>query len=243
MPMGNGSKFRYPKIVQPGSGHRYWWLLGLVLVSLSAWWSLSYEQWCPEPDMTAADEEVALLGRQVAEFEGERTELRLEVARLARANQIDQEAALGLREEIRTLQDERLKLEQDVVFLRRVVSHGAGKEVLRIKDFKLVGGAEEEKTRYRFVVSLAQERSSAVDGKILISLEGVQDGKTKILSLKTLSSGKIEFVKMRFKRFQSIDGLMQFPKNFTPTRVLVDIQPNDEEIPPLTKAFDWVIKG
>ncbi len=243
--MANGRKIRYPKIIQPGSRRRYWWIVGplVLLLPLAVWLGSNYERLCPEPDMSGVREEIAILKQQLAALESERAELRQEVARLARASQIDQEAASGLRDEMKKLQDERLELEQEVVFLRRVVSDGSGKGALRIKDFKLSANAEEAMFRYSFVVSQAQERSGTMAGKILISLEGLQEGKSKTLSLKTLSSGKLEFVKMRFKRFQNVAGLIQLPKNFMPTRVLVDIQPEDKEIPPLTKTFDWAIKG
>jgi hypothetical protein len=181
--------------------------------------------------------------QQIAELQEERSQLRQKVAELERRNQIDEEAVNRAREELKSFQTERLKLEEEVAFLRGIMTSGAGKQGLRIHDLRLDRLNSEGLFRFRFTVSNVQKNSGVTRGRIWVTLEGNQDGKVSSLPLEAVTAEKVESLKMRFRYFQEVDGQIQLPRGFQPIAVSVEVRPVDSGQKSVEQRFDWRISG
>jgi cell division protein FtsL len=181
--------------------------------------------------------------QQIAELQEERSQLRQKVAELERRNQIDEEAVNRAREELKSFQTERLKLEEEVAFLRGIMTSGAGKQGLRIHDLRLDRLNSEGLFRFRFTVSNVQKNSGVTRGRIWVTLEGNQDGKVSSLPLEAVTAEKVESLKMRFRYFQEVDGQIQLPQGFQPIAVSVEVRPVNSGQKPVEQRFDWRISG
>lgn len=233
-----------PKIVPPGSGWSPWWLLLIpVLVAATAWGAHEYGRLQAGFDGAAAREQILSLKDKVQQLETERAELYQQMAALERSSQIDQEAARTVRDEIKLMQDERLEMEEELVFLRGIVSNqSAGKGSLRIQDLKLETAAEKE-VRYSFTVSHVLESLKLATGNIRISVDGVQANKAKSLTLKELTENGANSLKMRFKHFQMVSGNLRLPDGFVASSITVDIEPEGKKLSPLSQTFKWSLGG
>ena len=69
--------------------------------------------------------------------------------------------------------------------------------------------------------------------------EGVKNGVQVQLSLKEVSGGALDKLKLRFKYFQNNEGEIVFPEGFLPSRVLVEVVPSGKGATRLKKTFDW----
>ena len=233
-----------PKIVPPGAGWSPWWLLLIpVVVATAAWAAYEYGRLQAGFDEIVARERILSLESQVQELGTERAELYQQTAALERSSQIDREAARTVRDENKLMQDEQLEMEEELVFLRGIVSNqSAGKGSLRIQELKLEPVGDKE-IQYTFTVSHVLENLKLATGNIRISVDGVRDNKAKSLSLKELTESGVDSLKMRFKHFQVVSGTLRLPEGFVASSITIDIKPEGKKLSPLNQTFKWSLGG
>ncbi|MES9913165.1 MAG: DUF6776 family protein [Candidatus Sedimenticola sp. 4PFRAG1] len=234
-----------PRIVQTNSyrSHVIGLIVVLALIAGVAWYSFDYGR------NNAGGYELALLEENshqreyIKELEAERTGLRERAAAFERSSQIDREAIKLVRGELKAFQDERMKLEQELAFLRGIVSSGVKKEGLFIQGFSLEPAGNGRKFRYRFTISQALKSAGTAQGWIHLGLDGMESGEVKQLSFKEITDGNVEKLKMRFNHFQDVDGEITLPNGFEPRNVIVEIKPTTKKLSPVKKQFVWLVAG
>jgi len=73
-------------------------------------------------------------------------------------------------------------------------------------------------------------------------VDGVNGEEPAWLPLREITEGNTEKVKMRFKHFQEVEGVIQLPEGFTPLKVIIEIKPSNKKLPELKRRFDWVVE-
>ncbi|MCU7808535.1 MAG: hypothetical protein KZQ73_11810, partial [Candidatus Thiodiazotropha sp. (ex Semelilucina semeliformis)] len=91
--------------------------------------------------------------RKITALEKERDQLRRELTMVKQAAEIDRESILTIRDQIKIFQDERLKMEEELAFLRGIVSTTSKKTALKVQNFRLEPGLETRQFHYKFSVS------------------------------------------------------------------------------------------
>lgn len=241
------TKIIQPKIVQPGSGPRFLaWLLLLALAAGAGavWYHLDLLLALNRDfEVTNLREAVALQQQQIADLEGERHRLRQQIAALERASQIDREAVRRSKEELQKYQDEHLEFQEELTFLRGLVSNGTAKAGLRVRDFRIESGGEPTSYRYRFTVAQVLKDQETVSGKIFVTLDGKREGKDHSLPLKEITRDKEDSLKVSFKHFQELEGELVLPEGFEPIGVTIDVKPEGEGLAPTSRRYDWTISS
>ncbi|VAX07843.1 hypothetical protein MNBD_GAMMA26-2338 [hydrothermal vent metagenome] len=250
MPVGR--KVRQPKIIQPGRGRRWRYLVVVlvpVMVLAAAWYAFDYGRNSVEFNSAVAKQKILELEQQAAELEqqvnsleAERTKLREQVAALGRASQIDREAARVVGEEIKIIQDDHLEMEEELVFLRGIVSSKENRKNLRVRDFKIEPTENKTVFRYSFTVSQVLTNKDDVKGTIFITLSGKENDKETSLSLEALTEKKISSIEMQFKYFQKFDGQLILPLDFKVDNMVIDVKPVNGKLSRLTETFDWLVE-
>ncbi|MCW8889266.1 MAG: hypothetical protein OQL20_01240 [Sedimenticola sp.] len=215
-------------------------------VVLGAFMLLGWQNYLPQP--VPVVDEVTPLKRIIAEQKGritlletERSRLREQIAALERAGQIDQEAIRQVRDELMQSQADYLDMEKELTLLRGIVETSVKSEGLYIQGFRLGRTDEDRNYRYGFTVSQSLKNAGAAVGWIQLALEGEQSGEQRVLSLKEITKENEEKLKMRFRHFQDVDGLIQVPEGFNPERVVIEINPTNNRLPQIKKTFDWLV--
>jgi hypothetical protein len=231
-------KYRPPKIVASRMGLP-WWLRALLLFLLIlAVALLAYQQGSGgggagfvglQPDTK----------HQIEALENERNALRRELKMVKQAAEIDRESIVAIREEIKQYQDERLKMEEELAFLRGIVSTTNKKQALRVQNFKLEQGLESGQYIYKFSVSQVINSGILAKGAIELNVEGLHNGRSKRLSLAQVSVEKLEKIKMRFRYFQNVEGRLQLPEGFEPATIEIDVKPRGGKLERVKESFAW----
>jgi hypothetical protein len=231
-------RYRVPKIVAGHERSPLWLRIGFWILLLGGVAWLAYQQ-----GGNGIRQGLARLQSggqsQVQLLEQERNELKRELTMVKQAAEVDREALLAVRDKIKTMQSERLKLEEELAFLKGIVSTSSKKQVLKIQNFKLEPGLEEQQYVYKFTVSQVINRGSVVSGKIEMTVTGLRGGKTTQLSLDQLTTEKTSSHKMRFRYFQSIEGKIRVPQDFEPATISIDVKPSGGKLAPVSEAYDW----
>jgi TolA-binding protein len=236
--MQNPRKYQPPKIVSAQKGLPFWLraLLLLLLLLAVAW--VSYQQ-------GSGGNPTVLVGLQsddkkkIEALEEERNALRRELKMVQQAAEIDRESIVSIRDQIKQFQDERLKMEEELAFLRGIVSTTSKKQALRIQNFKLEPGLEAGHYTYKFSVSQVINSSIVAKGVIELNIEGLLNGRSKRLGLAQLSENKQGKIKMRFRYFQNVEGKLNLPNGFEPAAIEIYVKPSGGKLQPVKETYNW----
>lgn len=239
-------KITTPKIVQSRSRWVYVW--GVVSIVLGAVLLVGWQGYLSQPDPVKDIDQVSPLqkrikeqAQEIASLVEERGRLREQIAALERAGQIDKEAMREVREELKQSRSSYMEMESELALLRGIVETSVKSEGLYIQGFRLDKAEEAQLYRYSFTVSQSLKNAGAAVGWIELALEGEKNGEQSLLPLKEITKEKDEKLKMRFRHFQDVDGLIQLPEGFNPERVIVEINPTNNKLPQIKKTFDWLV--
>jgi hypothetical protein len=155
------------------------------------------------------------------------------------AAEIDRESILSIRDQIKVFQDERLKMEEELAFLRGIVSTNSKKQGLRVQNFKLEPGLEAGQYNYKFSVSQVINSGIVAKGSIGLSILGLQNGESKRLQLSQVSTEKLDKIKMRFRYFQNVEGKLKIPDDFEPASIEVEVKPSGSKLQPVKESYNW----
>lgn len=237
-------RYSTPKIVQPGSGLLPAWLIALLVLALigSILAYLHFSQRVAGPAIEELQHKVSIQQRRIEELESERVALNERITGLTRASQIDQEAIRQVREELSSRQEERASMEEELAFLRSMVSSKEDREGIQVQRFKLHKGAPTGVYHYSFTLTQTIKNGDAAVGWIFFAVDGVSAGKPAWLPLREITEESTEKVKMRFKHFQDVEGEIRLPEGFKPLKVIIEVKPNNKKLPELKQRFDWVVE-
>ncbi len=244
--MWSRKPFYAPRIIQPGG---VWYRRGALLVLLAAsvvvsvWYAFDRGRASAGFNHIEALKRIEQQDLKIVELEDQRAALRQKVAVLERSAQIDRTSVVKMREQIKKFQRERLDQEEELTFLRGIVSTESKKPGLRIQGFHLKAAAEARSYEYQFTVSQVLKNIGLATGRIWITIDGVQGGRSRSLALQEVTSETIESVKMRFRYFQIIEGLIRLPRGFSPASFNVEVKPSNKKLAPVAQNFKWIVSG
>ncbi len=228
------------------------YILGLVVIAAIGFAGLALM--CREPAPTSEKDtavaQVEPLQQKIQRQSGvidklnqQRAELLQRVVRLERMSQIDRESVSRVQDQLKSDQGERLKLEEELMFLRSVVASKSENGVLHLQRLRLQPGKSENSVFYTFAVSKVLRAPEYIEGLVYLSLSGKQDGAKRTLSLGQVTRNKQDSLKLRFKHFQSVEGEFLLPDGFKPSGVTIEVKPKGKKFSPVKKSFKWVVQG
>jgi hypothetical protein len=231
-------KFRPPKIVSAEASLPLWLraLLLLLLMVIVTWVAYQRGSGGGAASFTGLQPDAK---QQIELLEEERDALRRELKMVKQAAEIDRKSFVSVRDQIKQYQDERLKMEEELAFLRGIVSTTNKKQALRVQNFKLEPGLESGQYTYRFSVSQVINSGVVAKGVIELNIEGLQNGRSRRLSLAQVTKEGVDRIKMRFRFFQNIEGRLQLPEGFEPATVEIDVKPSGGKLERVKESFNW----
>ncbi len=244
--MWSRKPFYAPRIIQPsGVWYRRGAFLALLAASVvfSVWYAFERGRASADFNHVESGKRIEQQDQKIVDLEEQRAALRQKVAVLERSAQIDRTSVDKMKEQLKKFQRERLEREEELAFLRGIVSTESKKPGLRIQGFHLKPAAEARSYEYQFTVSQVLKNIGLATGRIWITIDGVQEGRSRSLALQEVTSETMESVKMRFRYFQIVEGLIQLPRGFSPDSFNVEVKPANKKLAPVAQNFKWVVSG
>ena len=124
-------KYSTPRIVQAQGYRSLRWILILVLMCGMAALGFFCKPFPGEPKFTRDSGGNQVSKDRIDELERDRAASAEKIAVLESSSQIDQEAVRQVREELKSYQQERLQLDEELIFLRSMVSAKDDREECR----------------------------------------------------------------------------------------------------------------
>lgn len=229
------------------SAARLWWrLLGLSVFALlvaGAFW-IGFE-------LGQARQESMLGGRldllqgerdlgasEISRLRGEVEELKQDNIVLERSRHIERETNKSLQGQLKSAQEERLALLQDLNYLKRIIGEG-GRGAVRVHDFRVVPEKRGRGVVFSFTVTQLIQDFGETRGRVELEVKGEQQGEERVFKLSELPGADPKRLTMSFDHFQAFDGRFHLPEGFEPRLLTVTIRPDSDQLRVHAEGFPW----
>jgi hypothetical protein len=186
----------------------YWRMLGMVAVlscslALAAWMYDAGRRFAGF-DRSEAEQELSQLRENVRTLTREAAELRASVNASESKLQIERAAQTQLGRQVKTLEDENVRLKEDLAFFENLIPGEHRDNTLLINRFRIEPGALPGEFRYRLLLLQGGRRDKPFQGNLQLLVTLQQDGKNAIITLP--EEGAATAYKISFKYFQRVEG-------------------------------------
>lgn len=227
--------------------HRPWkskfiWAIAILVMLISGWTLFDYGRFLAGYDSRGTENEIEGLLQTQQHLEKRIETLREDKAVLQRAAQIERKAYNELDTTLKILQAEILEHKEELAFYRGIVSPKDSSSGLYLQNFLLTQNGETRSYRYKVVLTQVLKNSRLINGKVKLQFDGLLEGESKILKLKEVTVKKTKDLNYRFKYFQNVEGVVEFPEGFSLLRVNVQILPRGRQRDMIEKTIEWLIE-
>jgi hypothetical protein len=225
-------------VIRSHHPHKSWLVMAVVVLVLllGGWQLFKYGRDSAGYHLESLQQETAELNRRIREVEAAREELKEQNSILERARQVEQEGYAEIRASLQRLQTEILELKEEVAFYRSIVTPYESSGGLRIQTLQITPNGQHNGYRYKLVLTQVMKKNTVTSGKVIFTLEGLQDGKPGVIEHKELLTKNKSYHAFRFKYFQNLVDDIHLPDGFVPQRFVLHIKSNTVN---LEKTFEW----
>ncbi len=210
-----------------------------AIFSISVWLLLDETHWNFIKDRLSQSKESHLLWDVNQDLESDNKKLREKVVMLERSHQIDTQVAARLQTDIQNLQDQIYSLKGELEFYQGIMSSTTDSQGLNVQGIHIEPTDQEQLYHFKLVLTNVAKSATVVEVTMDMSIEGMTDAGSKVLTLDEVIAGKELKRDITFKNFERIEGSLNFPKGFKPLRVVVDIRQKHSKSSAIQKIFEW----
>ena len=218
-------------------------VVAVVLLALLAWlaWSaFDFGRQRAGFDSERAHATIVQLAKRNEALLDENARLRERVAVLERSSLVDRSAYAEIEASLEKLQAENLELKQEIEFYQGIVSPKTVGHSVKVKSLRLERGAKERTYQFKLVLIQAAKVAKTEKGVAGLYLHDLQNGRFKEIAFRDLAvSRRGTRFSFKFKYFQNIEGTIVLPKDFSPERVVVKVDPAGKKKRQIEKIFEW----
>lgn len=222
-------------------------MLGLVLlvalIGGGAWLTLRAERGELELTIARSVTEKGHLLRENKTLDEQREVLSRRLAMLERSAQVKSQAYAQVDAQLNELQREILELKEDVAFYREIVSEDSRGNGVQLQRLELEGDGGPRDYLFRVVLTRGKQDDKVVDGALMLSVDGEQEGERVRLTLGQLSPFPVTKLQFSFKHFQRLEGRLHLPERFVPKRVVIKVELANSKTKPLRESFAWSVEN
>ena len=177
--------------------------------------------------------------QEVAQLHREQEDLRFELARLRRTEEINRHARADNHEYLVRLQTEIAVLNQELDFYRDVVRTTEAESGPRLKGIQLKTLEGEGRYSYRLVLTHVDRDDRVAEGKLDIGFLGELKGERKALSFVDVKESGTESLSFKFKHFRLFEGTVKMPDGFVPQQLHVAVTNKRRSKESFSGTYDW----
>lgn len=162
--------------------------------------------------------------------------LQTRIVQLERQLQVERAAQANLAKEMASMQDEGMRLKEDVAFYKSILAEGETPGVLKIHSVKLNRGVRPGEYQYQILLVQSGRHDKAVQGRLQLALNAIQEGSPRILQVDAGEQQK--GIKVNFKYYQRIEGTFNVPQQLTAQSLQVQYVAPTGTQPALTQTIN-----
>lgn len=218
----------------------YWRVLGLVAllscsIALAAWMYDAGRRYAGY-DRSEVEQELSQLRESVAKMNQESAQLRASVNASESKLQIERAAQTQMGRQVKALEDENVRLKEDLAFFENLIPGEHRDNALLINRFRVDPGALPGEFRYRLLLlQQGGRRDKPFQGHLQLLVTLQQDRRSAIITLP--EEGAAAAYKISFKYFQRVEGTFRVAPGAQVKTVQVRIFESGSAGPRATQSF------
>lgn len=176
--------------------------------------------------------------RRAADLARDNAQLKQQLAIARRSVQVANVASRKLTDNLAQRDEQINGLRADLAFYARLVGGSAQHQGLQLQGVRLtrVGGSR----AWNIVLTLTRNtrRGEEVRGTATVDIDGVRGGSLARMHWQDISApGQKDGLDFKFKYFQQLHGTILLPRDFTPNRLNIDLNPKRGK--DVTESMSW----
>lgn len=175
----------------------WYWRLILVAILLAMGYLLGYWRY--------AGANAGILREQISRLEQDNKLLHTKAIHVERQQQVTSFAQSDLAKDLTTLQEENVRLKEDLVFYKSILEESTGVAVVKLHSLKVTRGEHAGEYQYRLLLIQSGKHDKNVQGSVQLLVVGTQDGKP-VTQLVLGGKSPPQGGKVNFKYYQPLEG-------------------------------------
>ena len=167
----------------------WYWKSVVWLILLGVGYGIGYLQF--------ADADARSLASTISRLDQENHALQARLVHAERQTQVDRAAQANLAKEMTLLQDEDMRLKEEIAFYKSILAENSSSGVAKLHSVKLSKGTRSGDYQYRILLVQSGRHDKNVQGNLRLSINGKQLAETV---------GPEKGIKINFKYYQRIEG-------------------------------------
>lgn len=160
-------------------------------------------------------EGAAQLREQIARLTEENRQLRTQSIHVESQKQVTQVAQKDLANDMATLQEENVKLKEDVAFYKNILEDSSSVALVKVHSFKITKSVRPGEYDFRLLLIQSGRHDKSVQGLLQMTLNGNQDSKPVAIPINPAVG--VKGFKINFKYYQPVEGSFTVPANLAVT--------------------------
>lgn len=244
MALVKGSKITRVKVVEYRA--RVVWIsalaiLAVIIISSGLSFYFGNKQGLGEQKQALSD--VARLSSELEHWRSRAIEFEQLFENSKVASQVDRQASEEVRQEIITLKEEMSRLSEENTFYKGIMAPNEKESGLSLGSVELLRSRDEKAYNYKIVVRQLAQRHNLLNGVLKVTVSGRQDGVETSYPLMLLSDSVTqEEIKLRFKYFQVLEGVLGLPEGFEPEGLQIEAKTTGKDAQSVSKNFGWLVE-
>lgn len=225
------------KPVSPARERRARFLVAFTVVALMVL-ALAGGFWLGHRDRIARAQLDQQLHLELTRVRDQLAETRQSLAVYKTDAQVDEQARIRLRKQIRELRDRTAELEEAVAFYGSVMAPAKNGEPLQVQRFELTPVDDKGRFRYQLVLVQSGNSRSYLAGQVRFRITGSRDGEPVVLDADDLLEEGSD-LRFRFRYFQELAGTLTLPEGVKPATLEVIARSTGGRRSEATKSISW----
>jgi len=152
--------------------------------------------------------------------------------------QVAQAAQINLAKALSDMQDESLRMKEDVAFYKNILSENDNGSELKVYSFKLAKGAQPRQYEYHILLVQSGRHDKLVQGSLKLAMNAIQNEQAVKLPLGN-GANAAQVIPVNFKYYQRIDGTFIVPQGVEAQSVELNfMEPGAAAKPKITQKMN-----
>jgi hypothetical protein len=203
------------------------WAIALPLVMIvgwGVWWAYDSGLEFAGFRRGQAEQELSRLREQVAVLEAENLKLSSQAASFERQAQIEHAANLETGRQLKGVNEEKARIQEDLAFLQSLTLSGKHESVLSIQRLKVERDTLPGEYRYHLLlVQSGSQRAKEFQGSMQLLVNTQQNGKKSVMVFPQENATEDAAYQLNFKYYQRIEHRFQLPPDTQIEKIQVRI--------------------
>lgn len=158
-----------------------------------------------------------------------------QIAGVERQLQLERATRDNIAKEMALLQDENMRLREDVAFYKGIMSERSGAGALQLQRVQFIRGGLPGEYRYRIALVQRGGKGKAISGSLRLAVQGVQQGRQA--SAEADLGGTQKGLAINFKQQQQLEGVFSLPATLQAQSLRVEFFEDGDTQPSVSQAY------